>query len=82
MGQFTGFTCDSCGAIVKTAERTRKITRYEGPTLSGEVHEDLCAACTVAPSDAILRPLRKRQKRVQQADASPADTVGSSSPTT
>lgn len=60
MAKFKGFECDSCGKPTGNAQKTRKIVRFEGPTVSGEYDEELCPDCTVAPSTP-LKPLRRRR---------------------
>jgi hypothetical protein len=61
MAKFTGFACDSCGAPTPNDSKTKKIIRFEGPTLSGEYVEELCPDCTVAPAES-LKPLRRRRR--------------------
>lgn len=62
MAKFTGFACDSCGSPTANAQKTKKIIRFEGPTVAGEYVEELCPDCTVRPGDVTLRPLRRRRK--------------------
>lgn len=63
MAKFKGFACDSCGAPTPNEQKTKKIIRFEGPTLSGEYVDELCPECTVAP-DVDLKPLRRRRRGV------------------
>jgi hypothetical protein len=68
MSVFTGIKCDSCGQVVEVADRTRKKTCYDGPTVSGEFTQDLCPECTPkTESLPRLRPLRRRKARDEVA---------------
>lgn len=63
MAQFNGFLCDSCDNVFPMAQRVKKTTKYDGPDVQGEVHQDLCPSCAVAETEDIgLKPLRRRGK--------------------
>lgn len=62
MGQFSGFTCDSCGKVMAAKERTKVTVRYEGEVTEGEYVLDKCPDCVGEPAKP-LRPLRRRKRR-------------------
>ena len=64
MGQFNGFTCDSCGHVMTADERTRVTVRYEGDVIEGEYHVDKCPECVSVPEGTTLKPLRRRRTYV------------------
>jgi hypothetical protein len=73
MSTFRGYRCDKCGKVVDKADVTTRITRVDGPVVSGEYDEDLCRDCIVVPEGATMRPLRRRHPRggAPEPDAQP-----------
>lgn len=61
MGQFKGYTCDGCQAVIDKGKRSRRVVKIDGPIISGEYAEDLCPDCTTVPEGVTLKPLRRRK---------------------
>ena len=73
MAQFNGFLCDACGNVFPMAQRVKKITKYDGIDVQGEVHQDLCPACAVAETEDIgLKPLRRRGRAQEKREETPS----------
>lgn len=81
MAHFSGFTCDNCGTVVSTSERTQRTVKIKGPVAQGEFSEDLCSDCVVIPDDVEMKPLRRRTTKASEASESsaPADSASEDS---
>ena len=75
MAQFNGFVCDSCDEVFPMSHRTKKIVKYDGTDVQGEVSFDLCSECAVRETEDLeMKPLRRRGRPSGQAVVTPDPT--------
>ncbi len=75
MAKYKGFNCDSCGKVVSEEARTKKTTRFEGPTINGAYNEDLCPDCAQIPEGVNFNPFKPRKKADDAAATNGDGTV-------